>query len=177
MDPDTERDFVEYVANRTTALVRLAYTLTGDQHAAEDLVQSALAKAFPRWRGIRSDAEPYVRKVIYHECVSRWRRVGHRAERSMAQVPDRPIGDGTEQTDLRLALRSALLSLPVRQRAALVLRYLEDMSVEEAAEVLGCRPATVASQASRALAKLRDMVPELELLPARARKPEAEVAP
>ena len=159
MDPQDEGAFVDFVAARGPALLRVAYALTGDQHAAEDLVQGALAKAFVRWRSIRGDAEPYVRRTIYHDSVSRWRRRGRGAEVSVARVPDVDhAANMTDGMDLRLALRDALLTLPVRQRAALVLRYLEDLSLEEAAEVLGCRPGTVASQASRALAKLRALI-------------------
>jgi RNA polymerase sigma-70 factor (sigma-E family) len=142
VEADDEREFVEYVMHRTAALLRVAYALTGDQHAAEDLVQSALAKGFTRWRYIRGDAEPYLKKIIYHESVSRWRRARFRAETVVAEVPERPSQDGTDETNLRMVLREALLALPARQRAVLVLRYLEDMSVDETAEMLGCRPGT-----------------------------------
>ncbi len=162
MDATTEGEFVEFVAHRTHALLRVAYSLTGDQHAAEDLVQTALAKAFVRWRSIRGEAEPYVKRIIYNDSASRWRRRAHRVESATAEPPDGPAEfDRVEQTHLRLMLREALLTLPPRQRAVLVLRYLEDMSVEETAEVLGCRPGTVASQTSRALAKLREHGPAL----------------
>lgn len=152
--------FAEFVTERAAALVRVAYALTGDQHAAEDLVQGALGKAFARWRQIDGPAEAYVRRIIYHDHVSNWRRF-RRREIPVAQVPDLP-DDATADlgTPLQPALRRALLSLPPRQRAVLVLRYLEDMSVEQTAEVLGCRTGTVASQASRALAKLRALVPD-----------------
>jgi len=160
MDPAVEREFTDFATQRTHALLRIAYTLTGDQHAAEDLVQIALAKAFLRWRSIRGEAEPYVKRIIYNESVSRWRRPHRRAETPMAAPPERAAA--ADDTDLRLAVRQALGSLPPRQRAVLVLRYLEDLTVHETAEVLGCRPGTVASQAARALAKLRDAVPDLD---------------
>jgi RNA polymerase sigma-70 factor (sigma-E family) len=156
---EVEREFTEFVAARSHALLRVAYALTGDQHTAEDLVQGALAKAFVRWREIRGEAEPYVRRTIYHDSVSRWRRPQRRAETTVAAPPEQALPP--YDVDLRLVLREALLALPPRQRAVLVLRYLEDLSVDETAYVLGCRRGTVASQANRALAKLRETVADL----------------
>jgi RNA polymerase sigma-70 factor (sigma-E family) len=159
VDPSIEREFTVFVSERGYSLLRAAYALTGDQHAADDLVQTALAKAFVNWRRIRGDVEPYVRRIIYNDGVSRWRRAARRPELSVTVVPERPAaGDLVAETHLRMVLRAALLSLPPRQRAVLVLRYLEDMSVEQTADVLGCRPGTVVSQASRALAKLREVI-------------------
>ena len=147
------------MAQRAYAAPGCSYALTGDQHAADDLVQAALAKAFANWRRIRGDAEPYVKRIIYNDGVSRWRRAVRRPETPMTVVPDRPAtNDPIDETHLRLMLREALFGLPPRQRAVLVLRYLEDMSVEQTAAVLGCRPGTVASQASRALAKVREVI-------------------
>ena len=108
--------------------------------AAENLVQRALAKAFVRWRRIRGEAEPYVNRIIYRGSASRWRRRSNRVEAVM--------------------LRAALLGLPSRHRAVLVLRYLEHRSVEETAEILGRRPGTVASQATQAVATLRELIPD-----------------
>jgi RNA polymerase sigma-70 factor (sigma-E family) len=160
--PSVEEEFTAFVAERMQALLRLAYTLTGDHRAAEDLVQGALAKAFVRWRRIDGDVEPYVRRIIYNDQVSGWRRLGRRREVPLDAVADPPSSVRHDQdTTLRLALRTALLALPPRQRAVLVLRYLEDMSVDETAAALGCRPGTVASQTSRALARLREVAPEL----------------
>jgi RNA polymerase sigma-70 factor (sigma-E family) len=153
-----EAEFTAFVAERGQVLLRIAHALTGDRGAAEDLVQGALAKAYARWPRIHGDAEAYVRKIIYNDRASLWRRPGRQREVFVAEPPDQPYGNRPdhEVTD-RLAVREALLSLPARQRAVLVLRYLEDRTVEETAEVLGCRPGTVASQASRALAKLREL--------------------
>ena len=164
MAQSIEAEFTAFVVERGTALVRVAYALTGDQQSAEDLVQAALAKAFARWSRISGDPEPYVRRILYNDRVSVWRRRGRGRELLMAEMPETGRGHQhrhDHDTTLRLALRQALLSLPPRQRAVLVLRFLEDRSVEETAEVLGCRPGTVASQSARALAKLRDLVPEL----------------
>jgi RNA polymerase sigma-70 factor (sigma-E family) len=155
VDAEAEQDFTRFVADRGRVLVRVAYALTGDQFAAEDLVQSALAKAMVRWRQIGDSPEAYVRRVVFHEFVSGWRRRRRRPETPMAMVPEVSVGDGTDESQVRLVLREALLALPPRQRAVIVLRYLEDRSEHEVAEILGCREGTVASQASRALAKLR----------------------
>jgi RNA polymerase sigma-70 factor (sigma-E family) len=163
VDPAVEREFTDFVIQRTHGLLRIAYALTGDQHVAEDLVQAALAKAFSRWTRIRGEAEPYVKRIIYNDTVSRWRRPAYRAEITMPVPPDlRSASDRTDDSNLRMVLRDALLALPPRQRAVLVLRFLEDMTVEQTAAVLGCRPGTVLSQSSRALAKLRDLVPHLD---------------
>ena len=158
MDDGVEEEFTSFVMVHLAALLRVAHALTGDRHAAEDLVQGALAKAFVHWRRIRGEAEPYVRQILYRDSVSRWRRLGRRPETPMA-VPPETVWAGGDDPHLRLLLRDALLALPPRQRAVLVLRYLEDLTVEETADILGCRPGTVASQASRALSKLRHTVP------------------
>lgn len=160
-----DREFIAFVNERGDALLRIAYVLAGNRHAAEDLLQNALAKAYARWPRIRGDAEPYVKRVLYHDQVSAWRRRSHRAEVSLAVLPERSTErDLGHDSDLRLLLRDALLLLPPRQRAVLTLRYLEDLSVEETASILGCRAGTVASQTSRALAKLRELVPAFDEL-------------
>lgn len=158
MDKQSERDFTEFVAQRTHALFRVAYALAGDQHAAEDLLQNALAKAAVHWNRIDGNAEAYVKRILYRDCVSQWRWRRRRPETAMAAPPDRPTGGTEAEVELRLLLRQALLRLPPRQRAVLVLRYLDDLSERQVAEVLGCSPGTVASQASRALTKLRSTV-------------------
>jgi RNA polymerase sigma-70 factor (sigma-E family) len=165
----TEREFTAFVNERGDALLRVAYALAGDQYAAEDLLQNALAKAYARWSRIRGDAEPYVRRILYHDQVSAWRRRGRRPEVPHATVPERAAAHRLDHdTAVRLLLRDALLMLPPRQRAVLVLRYLEDLSVEQTAAILGCRTGTVASQASRALTKLRALVPAFDDVVARS---------
>jgi RNA polymerase sigma-70 factor (sigma-E family) len=163
MDADEERSFRDFVAARGPALMRLGYLLTGgDQHAAEDLVQSALSRAVPRWGRIETP-EAYVRQAMYRHQVSWWRRPSNRNERAHphADLPESPTPDQTGTVDLRLALRQALSTLTPRQRAVLVMRYLEDMSERDVAEALGVTVGTVRSTAHRSLALLRERTPAL----------------
>jgi RNA polymerase sigma-70 factor (sigma-E family) len=149
--------FEEYVAARRAALLRTAYLLTGHREDAEDLVQVALVKVVPRWSRIEDDPEPYVRKVLVHESVSRWRRRRWR-EVHTDRLPDTPIKDPGAD---RVALQQALARLAPRQRAVVVLRYYEDLTEAETARVLGVSVGTVKSQARDALARLRELVPDL----------------
>lgn len=138
-------------------LVRTAYVLTGDYARAEDLVQTALVRTYRAWHRIerRDVPELYARRIVVNLHASWWRRVGHRSERTMAFVPELPAPDGTEAVDRRDQVWRAVLTLPPRMRAIIVLRFLEDLKETETAEVLGCSLGTVKSQTSRALAKLR----------------------
>jgi len=141
--------FEEYVAARQSALLRTAYLLTGNHHDAEDLVQVALMKVVPKWRRIRDDPDAYVRRVLVNENISRWR--GRRwREVSHAEVPDSVVPE-VEVSDLG----AALSTLAPRQRAVIVLRYFEDLSERQTADLLGISVGTVKSQARDALARLR----------------------
>lgn len=162
MDSSPEAEFTAFVTARAHALLKAAYALTGDQDAAQDLVQTAFAKVFVRWRRISGEPEAYARRVIYHDFVSTWRSRRRRHEVVMAAPPERQSAGALDHdTAVRLMLRDALLSLPPRQRAVIILRYLEDLTLDETAAILSCRKGTVASQAARALAKLRQVVPDL----------------
>lgn len=163
MDPGFEADFRQFVVDRSGALFRTAYLLTGDRHAAEDLVQSALVKTAAKWRSLRDPAaiEGYVRRVMYHEQVSWWRRRSRVAEVSSSRLPDR-TGDGhADVVELRMVMRTALSRLTPRQRTMLVLRYFEDLSETEIARLLGVRVGSVRSQIYRSLARLKETAPEL----------------
>ncbi|NJC82191.1 SigE family RNA polymerase sigma factor [Planosporangium mesophilum] len=157
-------DFDAFVRGRSAALLRSAYLLTGDQHLAEDLVQSALARTHRAWSRLHAtgNAEAYTRKVMYHLQVSWWRR-GRVAEAFPGDVPEPRTGDRDphDRSDLRLTLRAALLKLSNKQRAVLVLRYFEDRTEAEAAELLGVTVGTVKSQTAKALARLRTVAPDL----------------
>jgi RNA polymerase sigma-70 factor (sigma-E family) len=146
--------FEEFVAMRSGRLLRTAYLLTHDWARAEDLLQTALAHAWLAWRRIHTHPEPYVRKIIVNTYASWWRR-RWTAEDPTDRLPDVPVGDSHAAVDERDALWRALRRLPKRQRAVIVLRYFEDLTEAETAEILGCAVGTVKSQASKALAKLR----------------------
>lgn len=148
-------DFERYVEQRSARLLRTAYLLCRDWATAEDLVQTALAKAWFAWRRVGADPDPYVYRILANTHASWWRR-RWRGEVPTEELPDDPGGaDPESQVDARDALRACLAALPARQRAVIVLRYFEDLPDPAIAEVLGCSVATVRSQASRALAKLR----------------------
>ena len=166
MEPETATDFEAFVRGRTPALLRSAYLLTGDQQLAEDLVQSALARTHRSWHRLHAagNAEAYTRRTMYHLQVSWWRRrrvaeVLPGTEPGQAPKGRRP--DDTDEITLRLILRTALQRLTVRQRAVLVLRFFEDRSEQETAEILGVALGTVKSQTAKALARLRVVAPEL----------------
>ena len=143
---DEYAGFTEFVAARSAALSRLAYLLTGDHAAAEDLLQDALIKAATRWRRIEAP-EAFIRRTMYHLAVSGWRRRRRLREQPVAGPPDEPGGrpDTSEDTVRRIVLERALARLTPRQRAVLVLRFYEDRSAVEAAELLGCSVGTVTS--------------------------------
>nr|WTA67873.1 SigE family RNA polymerase sigma factor [Micromonospora sp. NBC_00855] len=146
--------FHEFVVHRTPALSRTAYLLTGDHQLAEDLLQSALARTYRHWRRIRDgDPEAYVRRVMYHQQVSWWRR-RRLTERLEAQPTERPGDDHSEATALRLSLVNALRGLTPRQRAVIVLRFYEDLTEAQAAAVLGCSVGTVKRHGHDAIRRL-----------------------
>ncbi|MFE9307897.1 SigE family RNA polymerase sigma factor [Streptomyces sp. NPDC006706] len=155
--PDSE--FTRFVAARWRALTHTAYLLTSDFHEAEDLVQTTLAKVYPHWQRLEPErAEHYVRRALVNTNRSRHRRrrITHLLLPSLPDTgPIHDDGAGVGGVDVYDALARELADLPERQRAVVVLRYCEDLSVEEVADVLGCSVGTVKSQASRALAKLR----------------------
>lgn len=155
MDSRTEAEFAEFMRGRWSALVRLGYGLTGDQHLAEDLARAALAKAYASWpRVLRSgDPDVYVRRIILNASLGKVRR--GRRERRLDDVPDPGTAQGTRAGDDRPALVTALMRLPAGQRSVVVLRYWMDMTEAQVAAVLGCSVGSVRSQASRALANLR----------------------
>jgi len=151
-------DFEEYVAARMPALLRTAYLLTGNPHDAEDLVQSALVKAVPAWKRVAGNPDAYLRRIMVNENISGWRR--RRGREVLVDVtPDKGCED--PDSDAALALQHALMALAPRQRAVIVLRYFEDRTERETAEVLGVAIGTVKSQARDALARLRVALPDL----------------
>ncbi len=156
-DPSGEQVFRDFVAARSPALQRTAYLLVGDWGLAEDLVQTALIKTYLAWRGRDGVAaiEAYARTVLIH-TAGRWWRRRWRGERPAAVLPDRSVPDGTEDSAERDRVWRAILSLPSRQRAVLVLRFYEDLTEAQTAHLLGVSVGTVKSHTARALGALRE---------------------
>jgi len=152
----TQQEFVEFVHARQQTLLRFAYLLTSDHHTAEDLVQTALAKTYLSWDRLRDRGalDNYVRRIIVNENTSLWRRAWKRNERPTEELPEPGPRDGGDPEG-RDAMWRVVQTLPARQRAAVVLRYYEDLSEADTAATLGCSVGTVKSQTSRAIAGLR----------------------
>lgn len=169
---DLASEFSVYVAARQHALVRTAFLLTGDHHAAQDLVQSALARTYVAWGRIRDKgaADAYVRRTMLNEYHSWWRRAWRHRERSTATLPEHP-SEPTDDPAERDEVWELLLTLPPRQRAAIVLRYYEDLTEAQTAHALGCSVGTVKSQTSRGLATLRARLGERDGQPSTAYLP------
>jgi RNA polymerase sigma-70 factor (sigma-E family) len=156
-------EFADWMAARQVALVRTAYLLTGSQHAAEDLVQTTLTKLYLAWGRIadRQHVDAYARRALVNEHRSTWRRASRRLE-VLSEAPPEVSHQPAEYDGEREAVWRFVQGLPPRQRAVIVLRYYEDLSEAETADLLGISTGTVKSQASRALASLRDRVPAKE---------------
>jgi RNA polymerase sigma-70 factor (sigma-E family) len=152
----SDPDFRDYVRTRSRALVRTAYLLTGNLADAEDLVQSALAKTYVAWDRIedRGALDGYVRRAIINTHISWWRR-RRVQEFPTDELPDQAVADHATSSDLQETMRRAVDRLPQRMRAAVLLRYYDDMTEAEVAEVLGVSLGTVKSTVARAVAKLR----------------------
>lgn len=149
--PGTDQTgFDEFVAARSGALLRTAYLLTRDHALAEDLLQTALTKAWFSWGRIDGNHESYVRKILVNTYSSWWRRKWN-GEHATDELPEAAATDQHADTDLWTALGR----LPRRQRAVVVLRYFDDLTEAETARLLGCSVGTVKSQTAKAFAKLR----------------------
>jgi RNA polymerase sigma-70 factor (sigma-E family) len=155
---ELEVSFEDFVRARADSLLRTAL-LTGQRRAeAEDLVQVALERAYRHWPRIcgAEGPERYVRRILASASADRWRRLGRRPEQALpAAGPGPVVADRTGEIADRDYLLRALAGLPPRQRAVLVLRYFDDLSEAETAQMLGCSVGTVKSQAARGLARLR----------------------
>lgn len=155
MTSDERRvDFDEFVAARSGALLRTAYLLTRDHQLAEDLLQTSLTKAWFAWGRTHGNPEAYVRKIVVNTYNSWWRRKWN-GEQATDELPDAGVPDGSDAVATGNDLWAAMGRLPRRQRAVVVLRYFEDLTEAQTAELLGCSVGTVKSQTSKALAKLR----------------------
>ena len=149
----------DFLAERGRPLLRLAALLGGGREAGEDLLQAALERLLRRWSKFEGDPEGYLRRTLYHLVADDWRR----QRRWIARLPRLTgvergvVADGSTQVDQRDELFRLLLQLTPRQRAAIVLRYWEDRSEAETAEMLGCSVGTVKSATSRGLARMREL--------------------
>ncbi|GAA3842389.1 hypothetical protein GCM10022226_76320 [Sphaerisporangium flaviroseum] len=162
MTEEDEAAFDEFLAARTTALLRTAVLVCGaSAHDAEDLVQGALEKVYRHWPRIRHDnPESYARRVVVNAAISRSRRRKVIHEITFARPPETAAPQF--DLDLRDALIEELRLLPARMRAVVVLRYWEDLSEIETASLLGCSVGTVKSQAARGLARMRARIGALK---------------
>jgi RNA polymerase sigma-70 factor (sigma-E family) len=155
---DRDADFTAYLQARQGRLLRTAYLLTGDQHQAEDLLQTSLAKLYLAWDRVhdRESVDAYVRRIMVNEHNSLWRRAWRRREQPTDEVPEQPSAPPAYDDGVSTALWAAVQTLPRKARAVLVLRYYEELTEAETADVLGIAVGTVKSQTSRALATLRE---------------------
>jgi len=156
---DVDHGFDAFVRERAGSLVRGAFLLTGDRQLAEDLVQTALAKVALRWSRVvaKGDPTPYVRVVVVRTAIA-WHRRRWRGEVPSSPMPETSGADAAAVIARRDAQRRALLALPPRQRAAVVLRFYEDLSEVDTAAVMGCSVGTVKSQTAKALTRLRTLL-------------------
>lgn len=154
--------FEEFVRARSGSLLRTALLLVGQNRAeAEDLLQVALEHAYRHWPKVIRSEEPerYVRRILANASADRWRRIVRRAEHAMpAACPEAVAPDRTAEIAERDYLLRALAALPPGQRAVLVLRYFDDLTEGQTAQMLGCSVGTVKSQTARALDRLRAAV-------------------
>ena len=155
-----DADFAAYMQARQASLLRTAYLISGDRHTAEDLTQTAFAKLYLAWDKVRDQGsiDGYVRRIVVNEHNSLWRRAWKRRELSSDQLPEHAHHD-TYDGGAGRELWDLVQTLPRKARAVVVLRYYEELSEAETAEVLGISVGTVKSQASRALAALRERAP------------------
>lgn len=154
-------EFEEWARARSAALSRSAYLLTTDLHLAEDLAQETLVRVALRWSKLASDGSPdaFARVVMYRLAVDSWRRRRSRPSEFLGATPDRAeAGDAVEE---RLVLRDALSRITAKQRAVLALRFYEDLTEVQTAQVLGVSVSTVKSQTRDALTRIRVVAPDL----------------
>ena len=162
MQQEVDEEFARYVRARQHRLLRAAFLVCGDVHLAEDLLQGALAKLAVRWERLRHDnPDAYVRKILYRDAVSSWRRT---RRESLSLVPELDLAgtepDRASRAGERVDLLRALGQLTPKQRAVVVLRFFEDRSEADTADALGVSVGTVKSQTHAALGRLRTLLPD-----------------
>src|SRR6478735_6172373 len=150
-----QREFEEFAVARTPQLYRSAYLLCGDRHGAEDLVQETLAKVYVKWGRRIDNPAAYAHTALVRTFLNQRRRRSSQ-EVPYADLPDTPVVDGTEASDLQLSLTEVLDGLSPMDRAVLVLRFKEDLGVDEVGRLLGLSPSAVKNRTMRALARARE---------------------
>ena len=162
MRREVDEEFAQYVRARQHRLLRAAFLVCGDLHLAEDLLQGALVKLAARWERVRNEnPDAYVRKILYRDAVSSWRRTRRESLSLFPELDlDRSEPDAASSAGERLDLLRALAQLTPKQRAVVVLRFFEDRSEADTADALGVSVGTVKSQTHVALARLRTLLPE-----------------
>ena len=160
-----EEEYREFVGSRAAPLHRTAYLLCGDWHLADDLVQETFVHVFRHWRRVqRADNQnAYVKRILINEFKRHWQRYGGLPVRAATDRPEFAVPAVSAEVVNRAELLRALLTLPARQRATVVLRYLEGMSERETAAVMRCSEGTVKSQTARALSALGGCLKHKEL--------------
>ena len=155
--PAETRAFTEFMSVRSASLFRTAYLIVGDHQLAQDLLQEALIRTYLAWPRLRDPgkAEAYTRRTIVTTAIS-WRRRRSFHERPTGRLPDTTVPDATEAVTTHASVVAQLRTLPPRQRAAIVLRYYEDLTEAQTADVMGCSVGTVKSHVSTGLGRLRD---------------------
>jgi RNA polymerase sigma-70 factor (sigma-E family) len=157
-----EREFEQFVAGSGRRLLRTAVLLVGDVHHAEDLVQTALERTARHWSRLEGAPEAYARVVLARLATDRWRRRRRRVGEVFVDPPEGGTPDLAGAVALRQSLIGGLLMLTRRQRTVLVLRYFDDLSERQIAQTLGVSVGTVKTTASRALVRLRQVLPDLD---------------
>jgi len=165
---DRDEAFREFVLGQAGSLRRLAYAVTGDWHRADDLVQGALERAYVHWHRVAAADEPgaYVRTILVRLAASEGRRTWRRREHLSDRVPETVGTPEDERAGERIDLARLLAGLTVKQRAVMVLRFLEDRPVHEVATVLGVGEGTVKRQTHDALQRLRSLLQAVDVPPA-----------
>jgi RNA polymerase sigma-70 factor (sigma-E family) len=151
-------EFDEFVMGSAIGLKRMAIALTGDPGAAEDLVQDVLERMYVAWPQI-DEPVAYARRALVNRATNRWRGRRRRPELPLEAAGQPSVADSADHHGSRDLIVRAVSSLPPRQRAVVVLRFLADLSEADTARLLGCSTGTVKSQSARALGRLRELIP------------------
>jgi RNA polymerase sigma-70 factor (sigma-E family) len=169
MQAEAEQECADYLAARLPRLHRIAYLLCGDGHRAEDIAQSTAVAIYTNWKRVRAadNTDAYVHRMLVREYLNQ-RRLSWARVLLTDRMPERVAPTGASVED-RVAVLAALSALPKRQRAAVVLRYFSDLSVQDTAAALGCSEGTVKSQTARGLATLREFLTKPSRRPAGVR--------